>query len=120
VTIRVRDNPVRSRYEIYDDEQLAGFCVYRLTGTTIAFTHTQVDPGYSGRGLARRLVTEELDDARRRNLAVQPYCPYVRKVISENTATYLELVPARDRARFDLPTEPAGAPTQGRPSNVHR
>jgi predicted GNAT family acetyltransferase len=102
VTVTVRDNPSESRYEIYDDEQLAGFSDYKLTETKIAFTHTEVDPAFGGRGLAKQLVTEELDDARRRSLAVLPFCPYVRKVISENRPTYLNLVPAHDRARFQL------------------
>jgi predicted GNAT family acetyltransferase len=100
VTVAIRDNPSESRYEIYDDEQLAGFSDYRLTATSIAFTHTEVDPAFGGRGLAKQLVTEELDDADRRSLAVLPFCPYVRKVISQNVATYLKLVPAHDRARF--------------------
>jgi predicted GNAT family acetyltransferase len=103
----VRDNPAESRYEIQDDERLAGFAVYQLTGQDIAFTHTEVAPELSGRGLARQLVTEALDDARRRGLAVLPFCPYVRNIIARNTDTYLDLVPEKDRDRFGLVT-PAG------------
>jgi predicted GNAT family acetyltransferase len=99
----VRDNPAQQRYEIYDTDRLAGFSDYKLTKTRIAFTHTEVDPAFGGRGLARELVTEELDDARRRGLAVLPFCPYVRKVIASNPEQYLDLVPERDRERFQLP-----------------
>ena len=102
MTVTVRDNPAESRYEIYDDDQLAGFSEYKLTGTTMAFTHTEVDRAFARRGLAKQLVTEELDDARRRGLAVLPFCPYVRKVIAQNTATYLDLVPEKDRDRFAI------------------
>ena len=98
----VRDNPAEHRYEIYDDEQLVGFAQYRVTQGRIAFTHTEVDPAFGGRGLARRLVDEALGDARRRGLAVLPFCPYVRKVIAENPGQYLDLVPASAHARFDL------------------
>jgi len=108
MTVTVRDNPTENRYEIYDDNQLAGFSAYKLTGTTIAFTHTEVDPAFARRGLAKQLVTEELDDARRRGLAVLPFCPYVRKVIARNAATYLDLVPTKDRERFGLTQEDAG------------
>ena len=106
MSISVRDNPAESRYEIYDEQLLAGFAVYRLTGRRIAFTHTEVDPAFGGRGLARRLVTDALDDVRGRGLAVLPFCPYVRTVIAANAGTYLDLVPEADRERFGL--TPAG------------
>ena len=108
MTLTVRDNPAENRYEIYDDDQLAGFSDYKLAGTKVAFTHTEVDSAFAGRGLAKQLVTEELDDARRRGLAVLPFCPYVRKVIAQNAATYLDLVPEKDRERFGLAGEVAG------------
>ncbi|GIF98831.1 GNAT family N-acetyltransferase [Catellatospora citrea] len=98
----VRDNPAESRYEIYDGDQLAGFSTYKLTADTIAFNHTEVDPAFSGRGLARQLVIAELDDARRRGLAVRPFCPYVREIILRLADTYLDLVPEAERERFGL------------------
>lgn len=103
MAITVRDNPTENRYEIHDGDLLAGFSDYKLTQHTIAFTHTEIDPAFNGRGLARRLVTEELDDARRRGLAVLPFCPYVRKVIAGDPDRFLDLVPDKDRARFQLP-----------------
>ncbi len=99
----VHDNPELNRYEVHDGDQLAGFSQYRLTPGTIAFTHTEVDPAFTGRGLARVLVTEALEDSRRRGLAVLPFCPYVRNVIASDPARYLDLVPPRDRQRFTLP-----------------
>jgi predicted GNAT family acetyltransferase len=106
VSSTVRDNQAESRYEVYDDERLAGFAVYQLDGEQIALTHTEVTPAFGGRGLARQLVTEALDDARRRGLGVLPFCPYVRKVIGENAGTYLDLVPETDRDRFGLAPAP--------------
>jgi len=108
VTVTVRDNLAENRYEIYDGDHLAGFCDYKLTGTKIAFIHTEIDQAFARRGLAKQLVTEELDDARRRGLAVLPFCPYVRKVIAQNASTYLDLVPAKDRKRLGLAEEVAG------------
>lgn len=103
MTAVVRDNPDASRYEIYADDELAGFTDYRLSPGRIAFTHTEIEPAFEGRGLARRLVVAELDDARRRGLAVLPFCPYVRTIILRNQDDYLDLVPASQRARFKLP-----------------
>lgn len=101
----VRDNPDKTRYEIHDGDELAGFSPYKLSPGKIAFTHTEIDPAFNGRGLARQLVTGALDEARRRDLAVLPFCPYVRKVIASDPERYLDLVPARDRERFKLPDD---------------
>lgn len=103
----VRDNPEQSRYEIHVDGELAGWSEYRLTHEQIAFTHTELGDGFAGRGLARKLVADELADSRRRGLGVLPYCPYVRDVIAKNPDKYLDLVPPKWRARFDLPAAAA-------------
>ena len=101
--IVVRDNPALHRYEVYDDDHCAGFASYRLSQRTIAFTHTEVEREFTGRGLARRLVTKGLDDARQRGLGVYPFCPYVRRVIALFPEQYLDLVPRPQRERFELP-----------------
>jgi len=75
--------------------------------TTIAFTHTEIDQTFAGRGLAKQLVIDELDDVRTRGLAVLPFCPYIRKIIAQNATTYLDLVPEKDRERFGLAEEVA-------------
>lgn len=106
MTTEVRDNPEQSRYEVRVDHQMAGFAAYKLRGRTIAFTHTEVGDAFAGRGLARRLVAEALADARRRRLAVLPFCPYVRRVIARDPDRYLDLVASKDRARFGLPVDP--------------
>jgi predicted GNAT family acetyltransferase len=97
----VRDNREAERFEISVDGKLAGFSEYRLARDRIAFTHTEVFDEFEGQGLAKVLVTHALDDVRGRGLGVLPFCPYVRKFISKNPA-YLDLVPERDRKRFDL------------------
>lgn len=106
MTTTVRDNPEASRFEIHVDDALAGFADYRLSPGRIAFTHTEVDDAFAGQGLARQLVDEALTDVRRRDLAVLPFCPYVRRVIARNPEQYLDLVPESQRERFGLPGGP--------------
>ncbi len=101
--IAVHHNSQRHRYEVYDNDECAGFATYELTNDHIAFTRTEVDRRFSGRGMARRLVTEALDGARQHGLAVLPLCPYVRRVIALLPEQYLDLVPMRDHQRFELP-----------------
>ncbi|WP_068402364.1 GNAT family N-acetyltransferase [Kribbia dieselivorans] len=103
MSVTVRDNPDKSRFEVLLDDEVAGFIDYSIADGRITMIHTEVDPKFNGRGLGRELVTYALEDARRRHLGVVPVCPYVRRTIAKNPEQYLDLVPADQRARFDLP-----------------
>jgi uncharacterized protein len=102
VPVSIRNHPESSRYEVFDDDVLAGIAEYRLSGDRISFTHTETDPAFKGRGLATELVRGALDDARARGLAVLPFCPFVKDFLAENP-DYLDLVPEDQRDRFALP-----------------
>ena len=75
----VRDNPDKSRYEIYEDGELAGFAVYELTDKLVIFTHTEVDPKFEGHGVGGALARFALDDVRRTGThQVLPLCPFIK------------------------------------------
>ncbi|MQY10438.1 hypothetical protein SRB5_05460 [Streptomyces sp. RB5] len=98
---RVIDNTDKSRYEIFEGEELAGFADYRRTPAQIAFTHTEIGEAFGGRGLAGKLARTALDAARADNLSVLPYCPFFRGWIAKHP-DYLDLVPEDKRSKFDL------------------
>lgn len=97
----VADNPAASRYEARVGGELAGFVVYRLRGPAISLVHTEVDPRFQDAGLAGRLARFALDDARDRQLAVLPFCPYILSWIKKHPE-YADLVPGDRRADFGL------------------
>lgn len=98
----VRNAPDQQRYEIVVDGEVAGYSEYHDHSGRRSFTHTVVEPAYEGQGLASTLVRAALDDTREHGLAVLPYCPYVREWLTRHP-DYADLVPASERARFDLP-----------------
>src|SRR6266508_4058390 len=100
----VRDAPERDRFEIEVDGALVGFTQYRRRPGTIAFVHTEIDPGHEGEGLGGILVSAALVEARREGARVLPFCPFVRSYI-ERHPDYLDLVPAERRADFGLPVD---------------
>lgn len=106
--IGFHDNRTGRRFEVLVDGGVAGFTDYRDRDQVRSFVHTEVDPAYAGRGLASELIRAALDDARERDLAVLPICPFVRSFISRHLE-YVTLVPDEQRRRFDLP-----APEQAR------
>jgi len=77
VPFSVTDDATESRYELYDDDRLIGVAAYRLSGETITFTHTQVDPEYEGQGAGSQLAREALDDSRARDRRVVVHCPFI-------------------------------------------
>jgi predicted GNAT family acetyltransferase len=98
---RVADNPGRSRFEISEDGELAGFAEYHRYGDEIAFIHTEIDPRFEGRGLGGALARAALDEARERGLGVLPFCPFIRGWIVKHPE-YTDLVPPEQRPRFGL------------------
>ena len=95
------DQPGFDQYVIELEGARAGFLTYKLAPEKISFMHTEVEPSMEGRGLGSRLVAYALDDARRRGLAVLPFCPFVASYIRDH-GEYLELVPEAGRPRFGL------------------
>ena len=97
----VTDNPAEHRYELHVGGELAGFVSYHQRGQQITLVHTEVEPPFQGAHLATHLARFSLDDARKRNLAVLPSCPYIRSWIGRHPG-YTDLVPAGRRAEFGL------------------
>ncbi|MFI7608399.1 GNAT family N-acetyltransferase [Micromonospora sp. NPDC049366] len=74
----VTDVPERERFEARDEAgTLAGIVTYQLTGTIIAYTHTEVDPEFEGKGVGSTLARAVLDDARAKGRTVVPICPFI-------------------------------------------
>ncbi len=95
----VTDNPGESRYEIQVGGRLAGFAEYRRGAGSVAFDHTETEPGSQGRGLASELIRRALDDVRGQGLTVQPFCPFVKVFIARHDE-YKDLVAAGQGERF--------------------
>ena len=83
------------------DGALAGFTIYRDRPGLIAFIHTEVGDEFEGQGVGSTLVGEALQDARRRELEVLPFCPFVNSYIQKHPE-YLDLVPESRREAFGL------------------
>jgi hypothetical protein len=97
----VENAPREHRYEARVDGALAGFCEYRARPGLVAFIHTEIDPAFEGQGVGSALVRGALDDARRRRLAVLPFCPFVNGYI-EQRPEHVDLVPEPYREQFGL------------------
>jgi uncharacterized protein len=99
--LEVADHPERERFEIRTDGELAAFVDYRLHNGELALLHAETLSQFRHRGFAGRLVQFSLDSARERQLAVLPYCPFVRRWIADHPE-YADLVPEDRRPYLGL------------------
>lgn len=82
--LEVQDVPERARYEASLGGELAGFADDIRPPDLQVFTHTEVDPAHEGRGIGGALARGGLDDARVRELAVLPICPFITSWIQRH------------------------------------
>lgn len=94
----IEHTPDRSRYSLLDGDTTIGFAAYRDVGDARDFHHTEVDPAYTGRGLATRLIEFGVADARAQGRRIVGSCPMV--------AAWLGKHPELDEF-VDQPSEPA-------------
>ena len=87
----ITDAPDHERYEAGLDGVLVGILQYVIKRGRIALVHTEVFPGFEGRGIAAGLARFALDDARRRGLRVIASCPYVKRYL-ETHPEYHDIV----------------------------
>ncbi len=90
--IAITDVKDASRYEARDTEgNLMGFVDYKLHDSVISFRHAETLPEYRGRGVAGKIATRSLDDARDAGLRVEPACPYYQDFLKQHSE-YADLV----------------------------
>ncbi len=86
----VRDNAGKHRFEL-DVEGHTAMAYYNLSPGVITFTHTEVPPALSGRGVGSRLARGALDLVRAQNLKVVANCPFIGGYIGKH-AEYQDLL----------------------------
>ena len=92
MNVEVSNNPADYRYEVWVDDELAGYTQYALLRGRIAFLHTEVYESFEGMGLGGRLARAALDDARTKELVVVSYCPFIAGYIQRHFDEYGDLV----------------------------
>jgi|SRR5215207_3822017 len=101
MAVSVSNDREHERYVAMRDGEPAGFTSYRHRPGLIAFTHTEVEPRFEGRGVGSAIARAALDDARSNGDAVLPFCPFINRWIAEH-AEYRDLVPEDRRDVFGL------------------
>lgn len=81
--IVVRFEPEALRSAAYDGERQVGECLLRSSEGVWTVIHTEVDPDYGGRSIAKRLVLAVAEAARAEGRKLKPLCSYAARVLSK-------------------------------------
>lgn len=83
--IKQNNNEKNGAFEIWDDGKKAGEMTYTWAGDDkFIIDHTEVDPSFGGKGLAKQLVLAGAEYARKNNKKVMPLCSYAKSVFDKN------------------------------------
>ncbi len=79
--IRVVMEEENLRSAAYEGDRLVGECDYENDGDSCRIYHTGVDPAYTDKGIARRLVFKVAESAERQKKKLVPVCSYAKKAL---------------------------------------
>jgi len=83
--IKHTNNEKKGVFEIYSEGKKAGEMTYTWAGDDkFIIDHTEVDPAFGGKGLAKALVIAGAEYARTNNKKVVPVCPYAKITFERN------------------------------------
>ena len=92
MTITVVNDRDKRRYEARQAGVPAAVADYIPTAELVASTHTEVQPGFEGRGIAGELVRQALQDVREQHLMVLAVCPFVTAFLARHPEDYDDLI----------------------------
>lgn len=83
--IKQNNSDKKGSFEIYSDGEKAGEMTYTWAGDDkFIIDHTEVNEGFSGKGLAKQLVYAGAEYARNNGKKVIPLCSYAKSVFDKN------------------------------------
>lgn len=84
MTDTVRNAPALHRFEIYEDDEIAGFAEYVDHGGQRIFHHTEIGEKFGGKGLASTLIRTALTETSNAGLRIVPVCSFVQKFLEKH------------------------------------
>lgn len=80
----VRNAPALNRFEIYHDDEIAGFAEYVDHDRQRIFHHTEIGERFGGKGLAGKLIRTALTETSNAGLRIVAVCPFVAEFIEKH------------------------------------
>lgn len=87
----------KGAFVIKEGEKQLGEMVVSISGNNLTVYHTEVVPEAEGKGLAKKMLQEMVDYARKNSLKVIPLCPYVHAQFKRHPDEYADLWQADEK-----------------------
>jgi predicted GNAT family acetyltransferase len=69
-----------------EDNKRAGIMTYSIPASDfIIIDHTEVEPEFNGKGVAKQLLYKIVEMAREKNIKILPLCPYANAMFKKLT-----------------------------------
>lgn len=85
------DENGKGSFLIMEGEEKLAEMVISISGNTLTVYHTEVLPKAEGQGLAKKLLSAMVEDARSNDLKVYPLCPFVHAQFKRHPDQYADI-----------------------------
>ena len=86
------DEKNEGMFYIQDNGKQIARMEIKIIGKGLLAIHTEVDPAYEGKGLAKKIFIEMVSYARKNHLSVKAYCPYVQAQFKKSPEEYADVI----------------------------
>lgn len=67
-----------------ENDSRAGMMTYSIAGPElIIIDHTEVEPGFNGKGVGKQMLYKIVEMAREKNIKIIPLCPFAAKMFKK-------------------------------------
>lgn len=79
------EDPKHGNYEVVVDGEAKAYMKFSRLEKVLILHHTEVKPALRGKGIAMKLLTYAVEDARNRGLKINALCPFSRKTLESDS-----------------------------------
>ncbi len=83
--IQHNENDRRGIFFIKEGQSTIAELTYSIEDEVMVIDHTQTNPEYEGKGIGTQLVHASYEYAKKKNLKVNPLCPFAEVVFDRNS-----------------------------------
>jgi len=87
--IEIEENGSKGRFVIYEESIEAGEMTFTWAGKDkFIIDHTYIGKEYGGKGYGKKLLSEAINYARKKEVRILPLCPFAKAMFERDNSTH--------------------------------